>query len=76
MSSWHLNKTVGVSRERCGGAGYLSINRLSLLPNYVEQTSKKDRLSTAPYRLPRLQEIVVPVAIANIMIQHAERNQN
>jgi len=27
MSSWHLNKTVTVCRERCGGAGYLSINR-------------------------------------------------
>ncbi len=27
MSSWHLNKTVRVARERCGGQGYLSINR-------------------------------------------------
>jgi acyl-CoA oxidase len=27
MASWHLNKTVTVSRERCGGQGYLSINR-------------------------------------------------
>lgn len=27
LSSWHLNKVVTVSRERCGGQGYLSINR-------------------------------------------------
>jgi len=27
MASWHLCKTVTVCRERCGGAGYLSINR-------------------------------------------------
>ncbi len=27
MSSWHLNKTVRMARERCGGQGYLSINR-------------------------------------------------
>jgi acyl-CoA oxidase len=27
MAAWHLNKTVTVSRERCGGQGYLSVNR-------------------------------------------------
>ncbi len=27
MAAWHLNKTVTVARERCGGQGYLSINR-------------------------------------------------
>eukprot|EP00095_Tigriopus_kingsejongensis_P001058 maker-scaffold631_size122145-snap-gene-0.40 protein:Tk01058 transcript:maker-scaffold631_size122145-snap-gene-0.40-mRNA-1 annotation:"acyl-coenzyme a oxidase peroxisomal" len=27
MCSWHLNKVVTTSRERCGGQGYLSINR-------------------------------------------------
>ena len=27
MASWHLNKTVTTSRERCGGQGYLSVNR-------------------------------------------------
>ncbi len=28
MTAWHLNKTAMVSRERCGGQGYLSVNRL------------------------------------------------
>ena len=27
MSSWHLGKVATTSRERCGGQGYLSINR-------------------------------------------------
>jgi len=27
MTAWHLNKTVTTCRERCGGQGYLSINR-------------------------------------------------
>lgn len=27
MAAWHLNKTTTVSRERCGGQGYLSVNR-------------------------------------------------
>ena len=27
MVSWHLNETVNVCRERCGGQGYLSVNR-------------------------------------------------
>ena len=31
MSSWHLNKTVTVCRERCGGQGYLSINRFGTI---------------------------------------------
>jgi hypothetical protein len=31
------------------------------------QTSKKDRLSTGQYCQPRLQELVVPVAPANII---------
>jgi hypothetical protein len=33
----------------------------------IAQTSKKDTLSTGPYRLSRLQEIVAPVSTANIM---------
>ncbi len=35
----------------------------------------KDRLSTSPYCLPRLQEIVVLVATANIMAPHATPEQ-
>jgi len=31
MTAWHLNKTVTVSRERCGGQGYLSVNRLGTI---------------------------------------------
>merc|ERR1711978_169232 len=31
MSSWHLNKTVTVCRERSGGQGYLSINRFGTI---------------------------------------------
>ena len=27
LASWHLEETVSVSRERCGGQGYLSCNR-------------------------------------------------
>ena len=27
MTAWHLNKTATTCRERCGGQGYLSINR-------------------------------------------------
>ena len=27
MASWHLSKTATTTRERCGGQGYLSINR-------------------------------------------------
>ena len=34
-------------------------------------TSKKDRLSTGPYLLPRLWEIVVAVSTAKIMVSHA-----
>eukprot|EP00096_Caligus_rogercresseyi_P010410 TRINITY_DN3784_c0_g1_i1.p1 TRINITY_DN3784_c0_g1~~TRINITY_DN3784_c0_g1_i1.p1 ORF type:complete len:704 (-),score=167.86 TRINITY_DN3784_c0_g1_i1:1824-3935(-) len=30
MTAWHLNKVVSVCRERCGGQGYLSVNRLGV----------------------------------------------
>jgi hypothetical protein len=40
------------------------------------KTSNKDRLSTGLYCQPKLQEIVVPVATANIMAPHAVPNQN
>jgi hypothetical protein len=43
---------------------------------YNPWTSKKDRLSTIQHCLPRLQEIVVPVATANMMSQHAVPKQN
>jgi hypothetical protein len=36
--------------------------------------NRKDRLSTSPYCLPKLQEMVVPVATANIMGPHAVTN--
>jgi hypothetical protein len=32
--------------------------------------TEKDGLGSGPYRLPRLQEIVVQVAIAKIMVLH------
>ena len=31
MTAWHLNKTVTTCRERCGGQGYLSINRFGTI---------------------------------------------
>jgi hypothetical protein len=34
---------------------------------FSSQTSKKERLSTAPYLLPSLHEIVGPVATVEIM---------
>ncbi len=36
----------------------------------------KDRLSTGPYSLPRLQEIVMPVVAASIIAPHAATKQN
>ncbi|XP_040565436.1 uncharacterized protein [Lepeophtheirus salmonis] len=30
ITAWHLNKVVTVCRERCGGQGYLSVNRLGI----------------------------------------------
>ncbi len=44
---------------------------------FIPQTSKKDILSTCMYCLclPRLQEIVAPMATANIMLLHAVPNQ-
>ena len=31
MTAWHLNKTVTTCRERCGGQGYLSVNRFGTI---------------------------------------------
>jgi len=42
---------------------------------YNPWTSKKDRLSTILHSLPRLQEIVVPVATANMMALHVVPKQ-
>ncbi len=39
------------------------------------RSAKKDRLNTGLYRLPKLQEIVVPVATAKIMAPHVVSNQ-
>jgi hypothetical protein len=36
----------------------------------------KESLSTGPYCLPRLQEIVVIVAIANILLPYAAPKEN
>ncbi len=33
-------------------------------PGFEPQTSKKDRLNTGPYRLPKQQEVIVSVATA------------
>jgi hypothetical protein len=37
----------------------------------IAQTSKKDKLKCDPHCLSRLQERVVSVAIANIILSHA-----
>jgi hypothetical protein len=49
---------------------YLAINVDSYLCIVADpQTSKKDRLSTGPYGLPRRKEIVVPLATAKMMVR-------
>ncbi len=60
---------------RRGIAVYLNYRHL-LLIYCIPQTSKKDRLSTSPYLLSRLQEIFVSAAIAKMMSPHTVPREN
>jgi hypothetical protein len=44
--------------------------------NFIPQTSKEDRLNIDPCHLPRLQEVVVSVASAKLMVAHVESTLN
>jgi hypothetical protein len=44
--------------------------------NFIPQTSKKARLNIDPCRFPRLQEVVVSVASAILMVAHVESTLN
>ena len=72
----HVPDSGEADDDQSGGGGHdqgqgLLPCRRNQQPNVkfssgLSQTSKKVRLSTGPYRTPRLQEIFVPVSSANI----------
>ncbi len=54
---------------------YENDNNFGWAQERLAQTSKEGLLSRGLYRLPRLQEIVLPAATANIMLLHATQKQ-
>jgi hypothetical protein len=67
---FYLQNTL-IQTSQTGGQWYSDTSPISILSWLASRTSKKDRLSTGLYRLLRLQEIVVPVVTANLIMPHA-----
>ncbi len=67
---FYLQNTL-IQTSQTGGQWYSDTSPFSIPSWLAPWTSKRDRLSTGLYHLLRLQEIVVPVAIANLITPHA-----